>query len=416
MQNEPSGDFYDYTQTMAPERPWLLPYHQSLVYKTMNAYKDEVGNLKEVHLTFAQTLELIERMHNMTLGMPQVVYLTGWQYNGHDSKYPAWEEVNAALKRDEDATALDSLRWLMREARRRFDCRVSLHVNMMDAYPDSPYWDEYVAKDIIAKDEDGKVIPGKPWGGMVSYQMSYTQEWKTGLAQRRIDRLIAMLPELAESGTIHIDAFLGERPKEGRGKLISPLLGYTKAEEAATQRKIYRYWRDRGIDVTSEWAFGLRDDRFVGLQPWCWHQEDKLADLPASLYCSTKLVGCDMWFIEDRMNPPNLREKFYLEVLPWYFRNNPEGGSIDGMVDGTDICMPARWCREKTLIAYSSNGFTARAWSLPADWKGVSSVTLDRITYKGCDPCGTLGVQDGKVAFSLTAGEAVRITPVVHPQ
>ena len=28
-----SGDYYDYTKTMQPERPWLLPYHQTLVYK-----------------------------------------------------------------------------------------------------------------------------------------------------------------------------------------------------------------------------------------------------------------------------------------------------------------------------------------------------------------------------------------------
>ena len=24
MNNEPSGDYYDYTKTMQPERPWLL--------------------------------------------------------------------------------------------------------------------------------------------------------------------------------------------------------------------------------------------------------------------------------------------------------------------------------------------------------------------------------------------------------
>jgi hypothetical protein len=114
----------------------------------------------------------------MTLGMPQVLYLTGWQYNGHDSKYPAWEEVNEALKRDEDETALDSLRWLIREARNRFDARVSLHINMMDAYKESPYWDEYVEKDIVAKDENGEVIPCNEWSGMMSYALSYTQEWK----------------------------------------------------------------------------------------------------------------------------------------------------------------------------------------------------------------------------------------------
>ena len=53
--------------------------------------------------------------------------------------------------------------------------------------------------------------------------------------------------------------------------MISPYLGYTKAEELATQRKIFRYWRDRGIDVTSEWVNAFRDDYFVGLQAWTWH-------------------------------------------------------------------------------------------------------------------------------------------------
>ena len=46
MNNEPSGEYYDYTKTMKPERPWLVDYHQSLVYKTMNAYKDSDGSLK----------------------------------------------------------------------------------------------------------------------------------------------------------------------------------------------------------------------------------------------------------------------------------------------------------------------------------------------------------------------------------
>ncbi len=413
MQGDLSGEPYDYTVTMAPERPWLLPYHQSLVYKTMNAYKDAEGNLKEVHLTFSQTFELIERIHHMTLGIPQVVYLTGWQYNGHDSKYPAWEEVNEALKRPEDATALDSLRWLMREARARFGARVSLHINMMDAYEDSPYWDEYVAKDIIAKDLHGNVIPGKQWGGMVSYQMSYTQEWKTGLAQKRIDKLIAMIPELVESGTIHIDAFLGRRPgKDAIDQPISPYLGYPKEEEAETQRKIYRYWRDQGIDVTSEWAYGLRDDRMVGLQPWCWHQEDKVEDLPNALYCSTKWVHSDMWFIDDRQNPPHAREKFYLEVLPWYYRNHPNGCDANGMINGTDICMPALWCKEPTLIAYSKCGFQNKAWALPADWQGVGRVTLARITWVGEDARGDMNIIEGKLRLTLAPDEAVAIRPV----
>jgi hypothetical protein len=80
------------------------PYHQMLVYKLMNATKP--GN---VHINFEQSLDIIRRTHEFTRGVPQIVYLTGWQYAGHDSKYPAWHEVNPRLKREQDATARESL-------------------------------------------------------------------------------------------------------------------------------------------------------------------------------------------------------------------------------------------------------------------------------------------------------------------
>ena len=411
MQNEPSGEYYDWTITGKPERPWVLPYHQTLVWKIMNCYKDEVGNLKEVHFTFEQTHDVIRRFYNLSLGMPQVVYLTGWQYNGHDSKYPSWEEVNPHLKREQDATALESLKWLMNEAQEKYNCRVSLHINMMDAYPESPYWDEYVEKDIVAKDLDGNLIEGGVWGGMISYPLSYTQEWKLGLAQKRIDGLIEMLPELVDSGTIHIDAFLGARKADQKGP-ISPYLGFSKEEEASTQRKIYRYFRDKGIDVTSEWAFGLRDDRYVGLQPWSWHQEDKLNDLPDELYCSTKFVNCDMWLIEDPKNPPHIIEKFFGDVLAWHYSNHKQAEDCSKMIDGNDICMPALWQDDKTMIAYSEEGTTDKEWELPKNWEGTTLCSCDKITYEGLIEKTPIKVEHNKIKVSLGKKEAIKICPI----
>ena len=76
----------------------------------------------------------------MSLGMPKIVYLVGWQYLGHDSKYPAWDSVNESLKRECDKTAKDSLLWLMEEGF-KYNTTVSLHINIQDAYRDSPLWD-----------------------------------------------------------------------------------------------------------------------------------------------------------------------------------------------------------------------------------------------------------------------------------
>lgn len=407
---EPSGDYYDYTKTMKPERPWLLPYHQSLVYLIMLATRDGTGKMDKLYLNFEQTLDAIRKVHNLTCGIPQIIYLIGWHHEGHDSKYPDWSEVNPHLKRPQDATALDSLRWLIREAR-RYDATVSLHLNMFDAYQDSPLWDEYVAKDIIAKDKEGKVIPGKAWGGMTSYQISYTQEWKLGLAQKRIDGIIAMVPELVEGKTIHIDAFLGARPL-ARQDPISPYLGYPKEVEVATQRKIYRYWRDRGIDVTSEWVNGFRDDRFVGLQAWTWHGGEAVADLPDELYCTNVMEkGRELW--GDPATPAYAvyLGEFCLKVLPWYYKNTP-GGAADAkpMVDGTDICMPALWCKEPTLIAYSKEGYASKTWPLPPGWQGVKAVSLFRITCEGPEPLGQAQAVDGRVTLRVGPNEALKIT------
>lgn len=410
MTKEPSGEYYDYTKTMKPERPWMLPYHQSLVYLTMICTRGGDGSVDKVYLTFEDTLEMMRKIHNLTCGVPQINYLVGWHHEGHDSKYPDWSEVNRHLKRDCDKTALESLRWLIREAR-KYNSTVSLHLNMMDAYQDSPLWNEYVEKDIIAKDKDGVIIQGKEWGGMASYQMSYTQEWKTGLAKKRIDGIIDMIPELVEGGTIHIDAFLGERPGKGRGQLISPYLGYTKEEELATQRKIFRYWRDHGIDVTSEWVDGLRGDYFVGLQAWAWHGATAVAHLPDQLYCGNPMKDAKHPGFDQ---PGGIHEKFVEEFcllfLPWYYKNNPNGSQdTTHMIDGNDICMPALWCKDDTIIAYSQDGYDSKTWELPPDWTTANKLTVTKITYEGEEPVGEIDVRDNKITLSLAKGEAVKI-------
>ena len=96
---------------------------------------------------------------------------------------------------------------------------VSLHINMFDAYEDSPLWKEYLEKDIIAKDSGGHPLKGEvmdapgatPRIDTQSYQIGYAREWELGLAQKRIDGLVAMLP-IQEAGTIHIDAFHSTTP------------------------------------------------------------------------------------------------------------------------------------------------------------------------------------------------------------
>lgn len=105
----------DVTLTVLPRpaRPFRLDYHQTLTMKMFMA--DNAGT---VSLTFEQGLDVVRKVDNLTRGIPKIFYLVGWQHDGHDTGYPAWDVVNPKLKRAQDETALASLKWFMREARR----------------------------------------------------------------------------------------------------------------------------------------------------------------------------------------------------------------------------------------------------------------------------------------------------------
>ena len=77
------------------------------------------------------------------------------------------------------------------------------------------------------------------------------QEWKSGYFQKRVDRLLELLP-IEEAGTIHIDAFFVRR---GKSTSIP--------REKLARRNMIAYFNRRGVEVTSEfiyreWQSGIR--------------------------------------------------------------------------------------------------------------------------------------------------------------
>lgn len=439
---EVSGTAYDWRPTTAPERPYRHAYHQTLVMKIFLAAKEPDGGCT-VHLTFEDALEVIRRLDAITLSIPKIVYLVGWQHDGHDSKYPDWSTVNPRLGRKSDGDAATSLRWLIAAAKRHHTT-VSVHVNMFDAFADSPLWRDYLDKDIVAKSADGIPIPGEVHDGggrrkpvgveSQSYQLSYTKEWETGLARRRIDALLDMLP-IREAGTVHIDAFHSLRPiphaypQERFPNLpksdtrISPLLDYPLEKEVATQRKIIRYWRDQGVDVTSEGAGFLRPDAFVGLQPMAWHYDPPAAGIPSSLACGTPMHA-EPEIRQDPVRLPGLVRQFCTRVVPWYRANHPAEHRGDAQFfssprtervggqqveTGDDICMPALW-RAKTLVAWSDKGCEARSWKIPKEWGDLSHVDVSEIRADGSSHSQRHNVHNGEVLFGIPAATGLAIT------
>ena len=116
--------------------------------------KPEGGS--NVSLTFEDALKVIKGIDELSRGVQKIFYLVGWQYDGHDWKYPAFFEFNEALKRPQDATAADSYRWLREEAK-KYNTTISVHVLLGDAYENSPLWEHYLKNGFICRDAQGNL-------------------------------------------------------------------------------------------------------------------------------------------------------------------------------------------------------------------------------------------------------------------
>ncbi|WP_288593947.1 endo-alpha-N-acetylgalactosaminidase family protein [uncultured Victivallis sp.] len=232
-----------------------------------NHYKDSVvtkiylkqKNTDSVRTTPEQVMELLRTIHRHTGGMHQIAYLVGWQYAGHDSNYPSWAVPGKHCRSVFSDDPRESLRAMMREARRTYNADLSLHINMNDAYQTSPLWEEYLAQDLLVRNAEGELHKGGIWDGEQSYAVSHAREFHTGYAQKRILALLELLPELRETKTIHIDSFFAS---------ASPFHGITLDDDIAALNEIVDFWHAQGIDVSTEF---LPSFRHIGYFPHVWH-------------------------------------------------------------------------------------------------------------------------------------------------
>lgn len=440
-------DTFKVTIKPEPARPFLRDYTGTL---TMKLY---LGDNGKIELTLDEALEAIKKMDHLTRGMPKIIYLVGWQHDGHDSKYPDWNVVNPKLKRPGDATALDSLKWFMNEAE-KYNTTISFHINMTDAYQDSPQWEEFVNKDLIRKEENGELIKGGHWVSGQSYKINLTRAWEAGVLQRNIDDLLAKIPELLRGKTIHIDAFVTSpvewAPSVGNA---DPYHKTTYRQESETQKEIMRYWRDKGMDVTSEYFHGYRGDPLFGLQPMAWWADWRSIDSQMKLSAAVavggkggnELFGTSMHgediVKKDKVRLTGFLQEFSTTTLLWQYLNQFERLSYneatstvqfsDGVTsskqsgkrvvkhgavtiaDGTDMFVPALWRKDKPeIIAFSQDGYKDRSWKLADGWASVQAVDvfeiglgLPRLIERGLPTAG------GAVTLSLAAGTTVFLAP-----
>ncbi len=425
-------------------------YSQTLVMKIGISVPDQKGGTRIIN-TFEDALEIIKKVDKLSLGVAKIIYLVGWQYNGHDDKYPAFFEVNKALKRKEDQSAKESLMELMREAK-KYNTTVSLHINMTDAYDDSPLWDSYVKNDLLAKKAGGKLKVIGNYNGKKAYQIVYKNEWEAGYTQMRIDRLLKLLPPLKDAGTIHVDAWIARGSK---GHHIS------KKEEQEYQKKAAAYWQKKGIDLTSEWVM----DYMIGTVPFAWHfnkiEQQGYLKNPANVYTGSGLnpdlkrtdfalgflFGKSMYgetVFPSLHNNQRVDEweklfakDFYLNCLQYFYLNKLKRIKVEGkgknrtayfsenikvsLADSTIfqcdyllrkddfVIFPVVWRKEKILATYSLQGNT-KDLVLPDSWSNEKEVSLYQITAKGRIFLKNIKVHDRKITYDIQAGTPYLLT------
>jgi hypothetical protein len=191
----------------------------------------------EEYLTFEEILDRIKTFANQTDSAGRVIYLAGWQYQGHDTGYPSVDRVNERLG------GFDGLVHLITEAR-KYNAIVSFHDNYDDAYKEHPGWDS----DIIARDPRGNLMKGGQWaGGKQSYLISnYKYAMKSGL-----DRARSTLKKYPVRDTYHIDVLAGGY-NAGRKYDFNPESPAGAVKNFEGKLKIIHEFNDHGIDVTTE--------------------------------------------------------------------------------------------------------------------------------------------------------------------
>lgn len=435
---------YDWRITQKPEREYIHDYSKTLTVKMLMSKPDKKDRHSIVSCTFEEALNRVIELNNLTPSIHKIIYLVGWQFNGHDDGYPDMSVVNPLLKRKEDASAEDSLIWLMRESK-KYNTTISCHVNFTDAYKESDLWDEYWEKGLISQKKKNVPLKIGKWNGRTAYQINYKNEWDSGVCKKKIDDLVTKL-NLKEAGTVHIDAFFC-RESKGQNIAIDVEKGY--------RRQIIRYFRDLGIDVTTEFLYGEKGEvDLIGLVPMIWWLNQSKQDYlsrPASLLCGGKpnrkykgfrknldrifgksIHGEEFWNTDDSFK--NILDRYCLDSLTFFYLNRFKRLKVEGygkklkakyecnvvscakdhliyqnnyiVRENYNVLVQEIWGNKKNLILYSREGYSNKKWTLPDDLKYKREIAVFKITGKGLVEKETIEIIKGDFYFSCMSKEA----------
>ena len=210
--------------------------------------KEPTGGYAPPITTFAETLEIVRAVAKVTGNAKQRVTLVGWQFSGHDTGYPALNQVN------ERAGGAAALRKLVKDAA-QYNANIEYQINLDDAYPDNPLFDPSV----LQSNREGKpyVWSYQFEGGPPDYRISLTKQFRSGYFQRRMKSFLDTVPV---SEGIRLDTFRNCDISVGPGEDIGIV------SETAYGGKILDWFMDRGVVPLTEGPVDAYYGKLEGVQ------------------------------------------------------------------------------------------------------------------------------------------------------
>jgi hypothetical protein len=401
---------------------------------------NDAGNKNDPCANLAQSKEIIDYIKNITDGIPQIIYLVGYQYDGHDTGYPAFDKLNPRMGTSEELYALskycDSINSVL-----------SIHNNMCDAYKGNKYF----SPDIMATDYDGSPMFWEIFADS-AFHTSHYKDVKTGMIFKRLDELFKIFPI---HRSIHFDAMRVTNcnpawEKDTIGVLEEYYLGL---------KPIAEWFRQKGVLITTETQNGNPVDlSTIAVGMWTYFRlifEYKqiyhgkivgggIPEFDAPLQYSAGMgnsITQDFSYkpykghLDFQTNKAHMKEIVYLSSILYQFLltkemlevNRNDGGyrirfsdDVVSVYDGKTAHLKVTWKdmviaedgerfvpTHGGIYAYSQKG-ADREWLLPEGFRNVK-LKVYELTGSGKKEFTGYSVSGDKIRIKLTANQSVKI-------
>ncbi|MEO6961968.1 MAG: endo-alpha-N-acetylgalactosaminidase family protein, partial [Puia sp.] len=245
-------DYFFWRNSQLPDVPDFI--RGSITYKVFMDIPDQ----SQPSTTLDQLDKIVTGIHNITDGIPQIAYMVGWQYKGHDTGYPALDKWNERLGQHSEVYKKSA--WY----RDHLNTILSYHLNIDDAYRFNKDWDN----SLMATDYDK---------GPMFWQMSYLKtdsnfhisHYKDVKSGAVFNRLAEFLKTVPVQKIVHLDAMRSTNCNPAWEK---DRVG-VREELDLGLKPIMRWLKEKGIEVTTEGQNG-NPQELMGWIAGVYHMDD----------------------------------------------------------------------------------------------------------------------------------------------